>query len=145
MYLLLNAHGKCLPVPKDRLSEADLLPTLLTFNSIFTQKESQYYQGMSHGKDADYNENLWQVRSLLTEWKIGQSCLMLFPLLIFLCFGSEQFPSPSKWAAPCPFPPSFSNVHNSPMVVQAAQEPHAAAGIAHVTSTGQQGLGNSSW
>lgn len=75
------------------------------WNSIFAQKESQYYQGMSHGKGADDNENLWQVRSLLGEWKIGDSYLTFFLLLFFLCFGSQHFPSPSKWAVLCLFSP----------------------------------------
>lgn len=103
-----NALGKHLcSVPNDRLSEVELLPTLLTLNHLFTEKESQYYQKMSYGKDVDDNENLWQVRSLLGEWKIEDSWLMIFPLLFFLCTGREQFPSPSKWAVLCPFPSTF--------------------------------------
>lgn len=103
-----NAHGNHLhPVPKDRLSEAELLPTLVGLDSVFTQKESQNYQGMAQGKAARDNENLWQVRSLLGEWKFGDSWLLLLPLLLFLCFGSQPFPSPSKWAALCLFPPIF--------------------------------------
>lgn len=99
-----NAHGNHLhPVPKDRLSEIELLPTLVVLDSVFTQKESQNYQGMAQGKAACDNENLWQVRSLLGEWKFGDSWLMLLPLLLFLCFGSQPFPSPSKWVALCPF------------------------------------------
>lgn len=63
-----NAHGNHLhPVPKDRLSEAELLPTLVVLDSVFTQKESQNYQRMAQGKATRDNENLWQVRSLLGE------------------------------------------------------------------------------
>lgn len=59
--------------------------------------------------------------------------------------GEEKFPSASKWAAPCPFPPSFSDAHDPLVAVPAAWEPCAAVGITYASSTGWQRLCSSSW